>query len=145
MIRLGSLAALDDRPAVIEPGRGQVSYAELDGVAAKLCALGVEPGSHVGLYLRRSTDAIALMLGTLRAGCTYVPVDPGAPLARNAEILSDCAVRVTIAEQSFAAAHREALRAAGAAIDVQSIGEIGLGRAVREWTLDRGSFDAGLR
>ena len=67
MTRLGSLAAVDGRTAVIEPGRGSVSYADLDrladGVAARLCGLGVDPGARVGLYIRRSCDAIAAMLG----------------------------------------------------------------------------------
>ena len=39
------------------------------------------------------------MLGALRAGCTYVPVDPGAPVERNAEIHSDCERLRGIVEQ----------------------------------------------
>jgi L-proline---[L-prolyl-carrier protein] ligase len=143
MVEIGRLAARDDRPAVIEPGHGRASYAELDrladGVAAKLCSLGVEPGDAIGLYVRRSTDAIAVMLGALRAGAVYVPVDPAAPVARNAEILADCAVRVTIVEDAFAAPYRATARALGGAAeasDVQSISEIGLGRAIRAWAPD---------
>src|SRR5215468_1947544 len=90
-LQLGALGAVDGRPAVVEPGRGRVSYTDLDQlanrVAGRLCQIGIEPATRIGLYIRRSCDAIALMLGTLRAGCTYVPVDPGAPVDRNAEIL----------------------------------------------------------
>jgi amino acid adenylation domain-containing protein len=143
VVEIGRLAARDDRPAVIEPGRDRVSYAALDrladGVAAKLCALGVEPGDAIGLYARRSADAIAVMLGALRAGAVYVPVDPAAPVARNVEILADCAVRMTIVEEPFAGSYRSAASAVGgaAALDgVQSIGEVGAGGAIRAWAPD---------
>ena len=74
----------------------------------------VEPGARIGLYVRRSCDAIAAMLGTLRAGCTYVPVDPGAPVERNAEIHTDCGVRLTIVEERFEAGYRQATQRLGA-------------------------------
>lgn len=138
--QLGSLGALDDRPAVIEPGRGQVSYAELDrladGVAGGLRRLGVQAGARVGIYARRSCDAIAVMLGALRADCTYVPVDPGAPVERNAEIHTECGVHATIIEEHFAAGYREATQRLGGTIDIQLIGPVGLGRAIDEWAPD---------
>jgi amino acid adenylation domain-containing protein len=137
---LGALGASDDRPAVVEPGRGWVSYAALDrladGIAGRLRQLGVEPGARIGIYARRSCDAIAVMLGTLRAGCTYVPVDPAAPVERNAQVHTDCGVRATIVEECFAAGYREATRRLGGTIDVQPIGPVGLGRAIREWARD---------
>ena len=137
---LGALGALDDRPAVVEPGRGRVSYAELerlaDCVAGRLRQLGVEPGARIGIYARRSCDVIAVMLGALRADCTYVPVDPGAPVERNAEIHTDCGVHATIVEERFAAGYCEATRRLGGAIDLQPIGSVGLGRAIREWARD---------
>ena len=76
---------------------------------------------------------IAAMLGTLRAGCTYVPVDPAAPVERNTEIHDDCAARVTLVEERFADAYREAMRRLGSKVDIQPIAPIGLGRAIEEW------------
>jgi amino acid adenylation domain-containing protein len=149
MIRLGSLAAADDRSAVVEPARGSVSYADLDrladGVAGRLCRLGVDPGARIGLYLRRSSDAIAAMLGALRAGCTYVPVDPAAPAERNAEIHTDCDVRLTIVEEPFVAGYRQVAQRLGGSIDVHAIAAVGLGRAIREWGLDTAGFPSELR
>jgi amino acid adenylation domain-containing protein len=137
MTRLGWLAAVDDRPAVIEPGLGSVSYADLDRladrVAARLCRLGVDPADRVGLYLRRSCDAIAAMLGTLRAGSIYVPVDPGAPVERNAEIHADCGVALAIVEERFAAGYARAAERLGASIDVHPIAPAGLGRGICDW------------
>jgi amino acid adenylation domain-containing protein len=138
--QLGALGAVDDRPAIVEPGRGHVSYAELDRLADAVCGrlqrLGIEPGRRVGIYARRSSDAIALMLGTLRAGCAYVPVDPAAPAERNAEIFKDCRVDTAIVEDRFAAAYSEATRRIGGRDDVQTIGAVGLGRAIEAWVAD---------
>jgi amino acid adenylation domain-containing protein len=134
---LGALAARDDRPAVIEPGRGRTSYAELDAladrVAARLLGMGLGADARVGLYLNRSCDAVAAMLGALRAGCAYVPVDPRAPAARNAEILADCRVATSWVEECFADTYREAARALGRPARVEVVGAVGLGAAIGAW------------
>src|ERR671924_2408459 len=81
-----------DRTAVEEPGHGMVTYQELvdlsAGVRDRLAVLGVRPGDRVGIYMRKSIDAVASIFGILKAGAVYVPVDPGAPPARNAYIFS---------------------------------------------------------
>lgn len=93
------------RTAIVEPGKGEVSYAQLDALSDRLrdrlVALGVRPGDRVGLYLRKSIDSVAGIYGALKAGAAYVPVDPGAPPARDAYILADCAVRVLLIEERF--------------------------------------------
>jgi amino acid adenylation domain-containing protein len=140
--QLGSLGAADDRTAIVEPGRGRVSYAELDRlaerVASRLRRLGSERDNRVGLYVRRSCDAIAVILGALRAGWTYVPLDPSAPAERNAEILEDCGVQVTIVEERFAAAYAAAARRTASSGDTHAIGAVGLGHAIDEWAGDGG-------
>jgi amino acid adenylation domain-containing protein len=132
---LGALGAGDQRTAVVEPDRGRVSYAELDrladAVAHRLARLG-GPGSRMGLYLRRSTDAVAAIFGALRAGWAYVPVDPGAPAERNAEILADCAVQATIVEARFEEKF-ELARHGRASGTVIGIDPVGLGQAIGKW------------
>jgi amino acid adenylation domain-containing protein len=95
-----------ERVAVIEPGQGSVSYRELanlsDRVRDRLRALGVGPGERVGIYLRKSIDAVAAICGILKTGAAYVPVDPGAPAERNAYILHNCGVKAAIVEERFA-------------------------------------------
>ena len=134
---VGPLGALDARPAIIEPGRGRISYTDLDRladlVAGRWRQLGVAPGARIGIYARRSSDAIAAMLGTLRAGCVYVPVDPRAPVERNAQIHIECGAHATLIEDRFEAGYREAVRRLGGTIDTQAIGPVGLGRAIHEW------------
>src|SRR5262245_52031664 len=86
-----------DRIAVIEPGYGTISYRELaalsDRLRDRLHAVGVRPGDRVGIYMRKSIDAVAAIYGVLKVGAAYVPVDPGAPPARNAYILQNCQVK----------------------------------------------------
>ena len=102
-------------------------------MAARLQSIGIEPGARVGLYLHRSADAVAALLGVLRAGCAYVPVDPRAPAERNAEILADCGVSTTLVEECFVSGYREACARLGLSGEFEPIGPAGLGRAIAEW------------
>lgn len=143
---LGHLPATDSGTAIVEPGVGSVTYGELDrlaeDVAQHLLQRGLTPGARVGLYLRRSTDAVAAMLGTLRAGCAYVPVDPRAPVDRIAGIHADGRVQLTLVEDRFQTAYRHALASTGHPAHVQSIPDVGLGQAIRAWTSATATEDA---
>ncbi|UMP03450.1 AMP-binding protein [Amycolatopsis sp. EV170708-02-1] len=70
------------RIAVFEHGT-VLTYAGLAGLAGghalRLRDAGVRPGERVGLVTRHGGAAIAAILGTLAAGCTYVPLDPTFP------------------------------------------------------------------
>ncbi|WIV54656.1 beta-ketoacyl synthase N-terminal-like domain-containing protein [Amycolatopsis nalaikhensis] len=74
-----------DRIAVVEHD-SLVRYARLaelaGGHAARLLDAGVRPGEFVGLVTGHGTAAIAAILGTLAAGCAYVPLDPTFPRDR---------------------------------------------------------------
>src|SRR5262249_42376745 len=48
-------------------------------IAARLAARGVGRGDVVGLHLDRTPTLVAALLGTLRAGATYLPLDPTFP------------------------------------------------------------------
>ncbi len=83
-----------DRTAVVENGRTGISYAELnrqvDALAGFLFKSGIGPGDRVGIMATKNISAIVAILGTLRAGAAYVPVDPFAPMERSCRILTDC-------------------------------------------------------
>src|SRR5215468_2057165 len=89
-----------DQPAVEEPGYRTLTYRGLsilsDRLRDRLSALGVSKGDRVGIYMRKSIDAVASIFGILKTGAAYTPVDPGAPVSRNAYILNNCAVKVVI-------------------------------------------------
>jgi amino acid adenylation domain-containing protein len=96
-----------NHPAVEEADH-RITYAELaalsDQVRDRLVHDSVRPGDRVGIYLHKSIDGVASIFGILKAGATYVPVDPLAPASRNAFIFNNCAVRTAIVEAAFAEA-----------------------------------------
>ena len=79
-----------DRPAIV--GTDEVlTYAELDAavnrVAHVLLAHGVGHGDRVCVLAEKAPWTIAALIGTLRAGGAYVPVDPAGPASRVARIV----------------------------------------------------------
>ncbi|HWM03296.1 MAG TPA: amino acid adenylation domain-containing protein [Actinophytocola sp.] len=78
-----------------------LTYRELDeranGLAHLLREHGVRPEVPVGLMLKASPDAIVGLLGILKAGGYYVPLDPGWPPLRLRSILADCGALVVLA------------------------------------------------
>ena len=77
----------------VECGDTRLSYAALEArageVAARLLAAGMDPAVPVALCLERSVDMLAAVLGVLRAGGHYLPLDPHHPPARRASLLQD--------------------------------------------------------
>ncbi len=90
-------ARTPERVAVREP-KDSITYGALEerinGVAAQLASLGVVAGDRVGLFMPKSIDAVVALLGILRAGAAYVPLDPAAPVERVRFALEHCGVRV---------------------------------------------------
>jgi amino acid adenylation domain-containing protein len=85
-------AAQPEAPAIRFRGR-TITYAELDArsgqVARRLRKLGAGPDARVGVCLPRTPDSIAALLGVMRAGAAYVPLDPHHPTGRLATLLAD--------------------------------------------------------
>jgi amino acid adenylation domain-containing protein len=77
----------------IKEGDRQFSYAELERranqVAHALIAGGVRPDDRVGLYAGRSAEMIIGMLGILKSGSAYLPLDPNYPPDRLSFMVSD--------------------------------------------------------
>lgn len=83
-----------------------VSYGELDAraglLARRLRALGVGPGDLVGVLMERSIDMVTALLGTLKAGAAYVPLDPTYPRDRVAFMAEDARLCALVSERSLA-------------------------------------------
>ena len=77
---------------------GQLNYAELDAAAARIAAglreLGVRPGDRVAVSAGKSAKVVIALYGVLRAGATYVPIDPLAPSRRALGVIADAQCRV---------------------------------------------------
>ncbi len=80
-----SAKAYPEKPAVWARGRS-ISYRELDHRSNQLAHLlrerGVQKGDRVGLFFPKCVESIVSMLGVLKAGGVYVPLDPQAPADR---------------------------------------------------------------
>ncbi|HWE61028.1 MAG TPA: amino acid adenylation domain-containing protein, partial [Chloroflexota bacterium] len=90
-----------DAVAVVGSGR-TLTYSELDRRADRLAyqlrALGVEREALVGLCMDRSIDLVIGLLGILKAGAAYVPLDPAYPEGRLAFMLEDSQARVLVTQ-----------------------------------------------
>ena len=86
-------------------GRTRLTYRELHARAAqvseRLQKLDVGSETLVGICLERSWEMVAGILGTLRAGAAYVPMDPVYPRERLAFMLEDARVRVLLTQQKL--------------------------------------------
>ena len=85
----------------LREGARTLTFRELDccanGVARALVDKGVQPDMPVGVYMKRSTDAIVALLGVLKTGSTYVPLEASQPKRRVNLLITaaDCRIVVT--------------------------------------------------
>ncbi|MBQ6669326.1 MAG: amino acid adenylation domain-containing protein, partial [Deltaproteobacteria bacterium] len=97
-------AAQDPERIALTDIQGKISYGALkrrtDQIARSLCAWkdGVQ-GRAVGICLPRETDLVAALLGVLKAGGVYLPLDPDLPPARRACMLKDAQAAGLIASR----------------------------------------------
>jgi amino acid adenylation domain-containing protein/thioester reductase-like protein len=84
-----------------------LTYRELDEkaehIAQILVAQGVKPGALVGLFVNRSLEMLAGLLGVLKAGGAYLPLDPSFPSERLAFMLEDSAATVILTQTGLLA------------------------------------------
>ncbi|MGD1073177.1 MAG: Pls/PosA family non-ribosomal peptide synthetase [Bryobacteraceae bacterium] len=117
-------AAVRPNDVAVVFGRQTATYGEMDRRANQLARhlrrKGVRRGTTVGLLAPRSINAYISILGILKAGAAYVPIDPEYPVDRMAWILEDCTASalVTVADVACPAFHGAVVR-----IDAQG-GEI---------------------
>ncbi|WP_219150633.1 non-ribosomal peptide synthetase [Amycolatopsis sp. TNS106] len=103
-------------------GDERLSYARLDEVANTvahaLLRRGVARGDLVGVCLRRGRWLVPTLLGVLKAGCAYVPLDPSAPPAHGASVVADAGLSLVVADEPDPAA------LADAGVPVLAVGEV---------------------
>jgi len=81
---------------------GALTYAQIEAraeaVAAALIARDLPSETRIGVHLRRGPDLVPAILGVLKAGCAYVPLDPAWPPARLALLAQDASLALTLVD-----------------------------------------------
>lgn len=95
-----------DRVAVVHEQQ-QLTYGELDRraevVARRLRARGAGAGDVVAVCLERSLDMVVGLLGVLKSGAAYLPLDPGHPVERREQLVDDAQARLLLTSRSLGA------------------------------------------
>lgn len=94
-------ARTPDLTAVIDGASGaSLTFAELDRrsnqVARVLRERGAGPGDRVAILAERGPELLPGLLGILKAGAAYVPVDPGYPPSRVRLLMEDCGAKLVL-------------------------------------------------
>ena len=109
--RNGVLHALFESRADQGPGRTALSFGtraltflkleqRANRIAHRLREMGARPGRLVGVCLERSPDMVATLLGVLKSGAAYVPLDPSYPADRLAYVLEDAATTILVTDEA---------------------------------------------
>ncbi|MCG6118299.1 MAG: amino acid adenylation domain-containing protein [Aquimonas sp.] len=110
--------AQGDWPA-LEAADGEWSAARLaaraDAIAEALQAAGVRPGDVIGVCMERRGDLLGSVLGVLRVGAAYLPLDPELPSERIAYMLEDSGAGLSLVDAASAA------RVQGRRLDVAAL------------------------
>jgi amino acid adenylation domain-containing protein len=95
-----------EAPAVISGAR-TMTYAELDAAAGRLAgalrARGVGAEAIVGVHVARSPEMVVAVLGVLKAGAAFLPLDPSYPKERLRYMIDDARVPVVLSQRAHAA------------------------------------------
>lgn len=90
-------------PAVRSDGQ-ELTYAELNTRANRLAhhltARGIGPERLVGVRMPRSADLVVALLGILKSGAAYVPIDIDSPAERTAFVVRDTGLDLVLAERA---------------------------------------------
>ncbi|MCP5051523.1 MAG: amino acid adenylation domain-containing protein, partial [bacterium] len=87
----------------IEYGPVQMTYGELERRAAVVCRRitsgNIPQGSFIGIYLEDKIDIISVIIGTLKAGCVFVPLDSRLPVNRLARMLQTVDIQIVFTDE----------------------------------------------
>ncbi|MFE7756462.1 non-ribosomal peptide synthetase [Streptomyces sp. NPDC057429] len=122
-------AARTPHAPAVRSGGQELTYAELNTRANRLAhhliACGIGPERLVGVQLPRSADLVVALLGVLKAGAAYVPMDSDSPAERTAFIVQDTGLDLVLGEraaQRGAGGGPETLTVAGAVAAAEAAG-----------------------
>jgi amino acid adenylation domain-containing protein len=105
-------AARTPQAIAVRSGEQVLSYAQLDAQANRIArflqAEGIGKGDLVGLALERGPQMLAALLGILKTGAGYVPLDPYFPSSRLGYMVEDARLAALLTQQSLVARFADA-------------------------------------
>ncbi len=106
----GQQAARTPDAIAVELGDEHLSYGEFDrranDVAGRLRGMGAGPEILVGLSLERNVDLLISLVGVLKAGAAYVPLDPAWPTLRVQQMIEEAGIGLVVTKSPGAFAER---------------------------------------
>lgn len=95
-----------DRVAIVDDTLASLTYGELDRLSNQLCRHlsegGIEQHEVVVVCMERNVRLLVALLAALKAGCAYLPIDPGYPRHRVETMIVDSGARIAITDSSSA-------------------------------------------
>ena len=79
---------------------GRELWSRVERLAAGLQTQGIGPGDRVAIEMRRSADAVVAILATMRAGASYVPIDPDQPATRRENLIERAGCALTLRDDA---------------------------------------------
>ena len=91
----------------VEAGDSTLTYRELDdrasAIASRLVKAGAGTGTVVAVLMDRTPDLVAAMLGVLKSGAAFMPLDPRQPAARNTLSVNDADAKIMVTDRPLPA------------------------------------------
>ena len=104
---ISAQAALTPDAVAVEVGDATLTYRQLDdrasAIASRLVDGGAGTGSVVAVLLDRTPDLIATLLGILKSGAAFLPLDPRQPAARNSFAVNDAGADMIVTDRPLPA------------------------------------------
>ncbi|MGV9943655.1 non-ribosomal peptide synthetase [Streptomyces sp. NPDC003401] len=110
-------AQVRERPhqTAVVAGDARLDYAALDRRANRLAhaliARGVRPDDVVGVHTGRTAELVVGVLGVLKAGAAYLPLDPGQPAERLTAMAADAGSALVLTDRAGSLGERDPWRA----------------------------------
>jgi amino acid adenylation domain-containing protein len=89
----------------VQVGNTTLTYRQLDDraavIASRLVQAGAGPGTVVAVFLDRTPDLVAAIIGILKSGAAFLPLDPHQPAARNTFCINDVGANVILTDRQL--------------------------------------------
>lgn len=104
-VLVSEIAVANPKKIAVRYNDMTLTYGELESranqLATHLQSLGVTSGNYVGLFIERSIDMVVGLLGILKTGAAYVPMDPAFPAERLQFMLEDAKIESLVTHSSL--------------------------------------------